>query len=1024
MASRRRASLAVVALVFGWSISAAAQEPTMSPSEDPAAPASPPPATPPPEAAPAPAAPPADTAAPAVEEDVVGGEAPAPATGRREETEEIVVTGSRIRRKDLATPAPVTVVDAETLEESGKVAVGDFLQALPEQGGGVNPQLNNGGDGSSRLNLRTLGVGRTLVLLNGRRFVPAGGNDNQTDYSAVDLNAIPSAAIDRIEVLKDGASAVYGSDAIAGVVNIITKRNFSGTDLRASSGISSRGDGQFYDLGLTTGQTTDRGSVMFSAGFTDQTAVMARNRSYSSFDVAHDFATGTTFQAGSDYIPGAILFVDPGAPPAGNAEWTALLAANPDEAAFTRDLTTGQWRPYRGNHLATDALEPGDGFNYQQFQYLSTPNRRLQLFSSGDLRIGGNARGYFEASYVNRQSTATGLAPEPFDNTAEGITISKDNRWNPFGADFTADNSLVGRRLLEFGGRSTRSDVDTIRGIVGVDGTFPEAFGPLESWTWDASFNYGRTTGTRTKRGNLRRDKFAAAVGPSYLGADGQYHCGSGPTEAGGEPFPGCVPLNLFGGPGTITPDQQTALAFEGTARNRTELKGFQAIFGGELFPLLSERSLGLAVGYEFRDEAAEYLPDPLTASGDATGNKGAPTRGSYDVHEAYAELSIPILSAIPYAESVEALAAARYSNYSTFGSKTTYKLGARWSVWNDLTFRGTFSTAYRAPSVGDLFQGTIDNFDFVSDPCSDATDPIVVANCAAAGVPAGFADPRTQLRVRQGGNPDLEPETADIFTLGAVILPRWVQNLSVAVDYWNIDLDHTILTGLGGDFIMESCYSGTNPALCPLVTRASSGLITEIRDVGVNIGATRTSGVDVAARYTLPSRVGRWGFNADATYLINYRQTQPDGRVYSFTGRWDDSGDIAYPRWKGAAGVTWGLGGLGAGLNGRFVSGFRECADSDGFAVKGAAGQCNEPADPTTGQDRLTRWVSPYALFDAFVSYDLRSGAGRTGIAIGVQNLLDEAPNQVYSGQENHTDYALYDFIGRMVYVRLTHAL
>lgn len=975
--------------------------------------------------APPPAAPPAADAPPG--EVVVGVE---PAVGEpagEERTEDILVTGTRVRRKDLTTPAPVTVVNVDALQSTGTVSIGDFLQSLPEQEGGINTQINNGGDGSSRVSLRNLSENRTLVLLNGRRFVPAGGNDNVTSYNAVDLNAIPAAAIERIEILKDGASAVYGSDAIAGVINIITKRNFSGTEVRALSGTSGEGDGTTHDLSATTGRSTDRGSVLFSVGYTTQAAIRARNRDFSSFDATHDFSTGQTFLAGSSYVPGTLIIVDP-EDRTGNAAWTALLDANPGESAFTLDPGTNQWRPFRGNTLATDPIAPGDGFNYQQFQYLTTPSQRLQLFSSGDVNLGDVARGYFEASYVNRQSRATGLAPEPFDSTVEGVTISALNRFNPFGRDFSSEDTFVGRRLLEFGGRNSRSDVNTYRGVLGIDGTLQDAFGPLRGWSWDLSFNYGRTEGTKDKTGNLRRDRFQAAVGPSFLDDEGVWRCGT--PEAGA--IEGCVPLNLFGGPGSIVgpgnptePDQITPLLFQGIARNATKQRAFQANFGGELpgLRLLSDRLLGFATGYEYREESASFIPDPVTAAGDATGNKGAATSGGYSVHEFYAELVVPIVSAMPFAESVEATAATRYSDYSTFGSEWTYKFGGRWSIVNDLTLRGTFSTAYRAPSVGDLFQGAIDDFQFTTDPCAGdpaGLDPVVAANCTAQGVNLGFEDPLAQHRAVQGGNPNLQPETADIFTLGVVVVPRWVPNLSFTMDYWNIDIEDTILSGLGGQFILDSCYAGLTQ-YCGLIQRASGRLITRIDDIAVNVGATKTSGIDLAGRYVFPSPVGRWGLTADATYTIEYDQTQPDGRVYEFAGRYDDNGDFAYPRWKARAGVTWGNRGFGAGLTTRFLSGFTECADDEGFADRGAGGQCNELAPG--GVPRLTRDVSNYYLFDAFVSYDLASRFGRTGIALGVLNMFDNEPNQVYSGNENHT-YPSYDYVGRFFYVRLTQAL
>ncbi len=680
--------------------------------------------------------------------------APAAADTSRKRTaeEEIVVTGSRIRRKDLTTPAPITVINKEQVVASGKVSIGDFLQSLPEQGNAINTQVNNGGNGATRVSLRGLGTARTLVLLNGRRFVPGGNGANDS----VDLNSIPTAAIERIEILKDGASAVYGSDAIGGVVNIITRKR-GGTELSAFSGTSRYGDGTIYDLGATTGASGDRGSFIFSGGYYKQQPVFAGGREFSAIPVAYD-GVGTrtlskkpgTYSQGSGTVPAGTIVLSPcksvpagtpcvgrsNLPNTGNdpkiAAFNQLIQTYPTTSTFIRDPSSPLgWRPFTNASLPADG---GDGYNFQPENYLVTPAQRISLYSAGDARIASFARGYFEATYVNRRSNQL-LAAEPLLTDSESVKVTFDNIYNPFGIDLTA----VRRRLLEFSNRTFNQDISTFRVVAGVDGTLPDDAGPLRGWFWDVSLNYGRTEGTQVKQGNLNKAFLQQALGPSYTDAAGP-HCG-----VVGAPIAGCVPLNLFGGAGSITQDQIQPLTFTGTLRGTNQMTAVQFNTSGELFRTFADRPAGLAAGYEYRFLAGENIPDPLTVAGLTTGNKSDVTRGQYYVNEGYAELSVPVVSHLPFAEDVEATAAARLSNYSSFGGRVTYKFGGRWRLIQDFTVRGTFSTGFRAPSTSDLFGGQADSFPPVSDPCRGAGVAGGGPPPASCGAAAGNGDTQTQ---------------------------------------------------------------------------------------------------------------------------------------------------------------------------------------------------------------------------------------------------------------------------------------
>ena len=949
---------------------------------------------------------------------------------RKRAEEEITVTGSRIRRKDLLTPAPITVISREQVTASGKVTLGDFLQTLPEQGNAINTQVNNGGSGATRVALRGLGPARTLVLVNGRRFVPGGTGAD----TSVDLNSIPANAVERIEVLKDGASAVYGSDAIGGVVNIITRKR-AATELNAYTGISNHGDGQIYDINGTTGATGgENGNFIFSGGFYRQEPVWAADRAFSAIPLAYD-ATGTRtlnhqpgpYSQGSTTVPAGTIVLSrcgkstPASTPCigrllanpNNDSRIALLNSlmqqNPGVSTFIRDSSVPLgWRAFTNASLPQDG---GDGYNFQPQNYLVTPSQRISLYSAGDARFSELARAYFEASYVNRQSKQL-LAAEPLLTDGENVVVSKDNIYNPFGVDLQA----VRRRLVEFTNRTFQQDIDTFRVVGGVDGTLPEQAGPVAGWFWDTSLNFGRTEGTQIKQGNLNKVFLQSAVGPSFVDASGVARCGT-PTNV----VAGCVPLNLFGGAGSITPDQVTPLTFTGALRGTNQMTSFLANTGGELFHLFAERPVGLAAGYEYRFLSGESIPDPLTVAGLTTGNKGSITRGKYHVNEGYGELSVPILSNVDYAQDLEATIAGRVFNYSTFGTGGTYKFGTRWRVVRDFTVRGTYSTGFRAPSISDLYAGLADAFPPVSDPCRGAGVAGGGPPPGSCGPAANNGDAQTQLRSQVGGNPLLKPEHAKMFTTGIVIEPRMVRNLAITVDYYNITVDDTITT-LGASVILSGCYPSdpsATPKYCNLITRDPvTQRITNIVNQAVNVGQDKTDGIDLALTYAVPTAsFGRFTLGFDGTWLHKYDRTLADGTLIHGRGNFDLNGSGTggvYPAFKFVSGVSWSFAGLAAGVNTRFLSAFTECGTSSGnFA---GSGLCYVNAT-------YTRRVSAYNTYDIFLAYTISSTLGRTTIGAGVNNLFDKAPSAIYNGFTAASDPTAYDFMGRFFYGRIGHA-
>lgn len=933
------------------------------------------------------------------------GLAPAPARaqeeaadegGEKKQVEEIVVTGTLIKRKDLITPAPVAQIGRLEMDTSGVTSLGQILQNLPAQSNAINIQVNNGGDGSTRINLRGIGSHRTLVLLNGRRVVYGGlGAD-----ASVDLNSIPAAVIERVEILKDGASTVYGSDAIGGVVNLITRRNFEGVEADAYLGTSQRGDGTVYDLSVTAGHKFDKGNIVFSAGAYQIFPIWAGDRGYAKYDYQmDDWSTLTTYKGGSSAPPAGNV-IDRGAD--SSAEMDALNARYGYWGWYTNDPVAG-WSPTRFG--GTSDSGSGTLYNYQPDNYLVTPQERYNIFASGNWHFSDLVTGFFEGLYTRRFSDQK-LAPEPLFIILEGLTVSADNYYNPFHRNFID----VRRRMIEGGNRNFIQDLGTFRLASGFEGSLPDGLGPLSSWTWELSYNFGRTQGTNTNKGNYDRARLAKALGPSFRDTDGKIVCGTP-----GNPDYDCVPLNVFGGPGTITQEMLDYIGYTGTASGYNQQEVVKLALTGDLVEIPFGGMIGMALGYEYREEFGGYMPNPLEAKGDTTGNKSEPVEGGYYVGEFFSELNIPLLADLPAVEAFEVNGSFRFSDYNTFGSKVTWKVGGRWQILPDVAVRGTYSTAFRAPTIGQLYSGNYDDFPLASDPCDTSEglpNETVRANCQADGVPATLYAPEDQLKARAGGNPDLDPETANIITAGIVVTPTILEGLSLTVDYWNLSVDNAIQR-IGADVILQLCYdppSGMREYCDKIIRDPRTHTIDHIVDTFTNIGGTDTWGIDFAARYDWKSSIGRWLFSFEGTYTGAYEDTYAGGIKVNGQGVYDL--ELVLPDWRFNFATLWSWEGFGAGFNLRFVGPFKECEDND----------CSDRTDETGNPvPAFSRTVDPYVVVDLYLSYSLDWDWGTTRLTLGVNNLLDADPAVIYNGFTATSDPTAYDFLGRYFYGRLT---
>ncbi len=949
--------------------------------------------------------------------------------------EVIVVTGSVIARQATTTPAPVAVIDRLDLDASGMVSVGEILQNLPAQSNAINVNVNNGGDGATRINLRGLGSNRTLVLFNGRRLAPSGTGAD----SSADLGNIPVAIIERIEVLKDGASAIYGSDAIGGVVNIITRQDYAGSDVNLYTGTTQHGGGTVYDVSMVTGLSSKRGSVLVSASYYEQKDIFSGDRDWAKTAFYYDFAGDPTDQAnypsndgtdcihdykvgvpsscypyGSTTTPGGTI-VDYGEDP-GNQTWQDLANAHPGTVYWYRNPDTGTWGPMNTDGNSDDGS--GDLYNYTPANYLLTPAKRYNVYTQGRWTITDNADAYISGTYTNRKSSQE-LAPEPLTPGYygdAGITVAPDNYYNPFGRMFWD----MRRRMVEGGPRHFEQNLDTFQLVIGLDGKFPEA---LKGWRWDINYNYGSSGGLTTEEGHYIVDRLEKALGPSYQDPDtGEILCGTP-----GNPIDGCVPLNLFGGPGTITEDMLDYLRFTSISKGYNTMSMAQASANGLLFTTPWNGDVRLALGAEYRKLSGGFLPDAMVASGNASTNAAQPTDGSYDVTEGYAELSAVPITNKPGIKWLELSAAIRGFNYNTFGSDFTWKSGVLWKMPMGLSVRGTYSTAFRAPSILDLYRGASESFPSVTDPCDTLNNTRTAeeqAECSAQGIPDDYVDANSQQKEILGGNPDVNPETANIFTGGIVYEPPAVKGLAVTLDYFWIHVDNAI-TPWGAGTILQACYTSHDPYACSLVIRDSdTHKILYIDDRNTNIGGDKTAGLDFQVQYTWNHpTAGRFRHNLEGTFEQKFNSYIPDPstdsglRVYEGTGTYDLG---THPRWKFNFNTLWGLNDMGAGFNVRYIGGFKECEDND----------CD--TFDQYSQDELTamgypngasRTIDRNITADLFVNYSLKyADKGRSMLTLGVNNLTDQDPPFIANSFLNTADTD-YDFMGRYFYVRFAQS-
>ncbi|MFQ6005230.1 MAG: TonB-dependent receptor plug domain-containing protein [Woeseia sp.] len=933
--------------------------------------------------------------------------------------EEVVVTGSRIRRDPLSEAAAVMELTSDRLDHTGVTNLGDILQDLPITGSAPNSQFNvpgNSGfpqDGSGigaggvQLSLRNLGAKRTLVLVDGKRWV-AGASASGVP-GTVDLNSLPANVIKRIEVLQDGASAIYGSDAIGGVVNVITHSDFEGFRFDAQTGeYLSDGDGESTEIGALWGGGDDTTHFVFSASYSDERGIDTWDRSRSAYPNPDATSCNVPSTFCSSFTPQARF----------------VLGPNFNFASIT--LNDGVLNDGMTNIPVFDPLNPASGdfhaftaddrFNYNGpgRNFLRTPNERINIYGSLTNELTDNVDLVFRAAYNNRQS-ATKAAPEPLclgngcgTRITDNFFISALNPFNPFGVDLSVANGnleFFGRRPLESGRRLFFQDVDTYFIGASLEGQF-DAGG--RAMYWDLNASYGDNQGFQEKFNSHNAAKLQIAMGDPAI-------CAATPN---------CVPFNFFGGQGpggtgSITEEMLDFVRYTQRDFSEQTLNDYSFNVTGDI-ATLPGGELAFAAGIEYREHDGSFRPDPVAASGETAGIPSAGTKGGFNVTEYYAEFNLPLISGVSGAQLLEASLAARSSDYSTSGSESTYKGGILWQPVEGLSVRGSVSTGFRAPGIGELFGGAArEDFTFL-DPCADYTAILgsaaggrdtpqpanIQANCATLGIAPGFAQLNPQLSAVSAGNPNLVAETSDSWTVGIVWSPSWADNagwiegLTASIDFYDLEIEDAVQGRDPGD-VIDACVDTLDPFFCNLVPRTSSGQIGLVNNQLQNIGAIESSGFDLAIIYVGPETgVGQFSLGFNATFLDEYieRTFNADGST-SVTDRTgthtDETFARAFPEWRAVTTVDWAYDRWSANVAFRWV---------DEMLTDGG-----NPLDSALFTDLQVRY-NPAFLDDALT------------VAVGFNNLFDEDPPVCFPCGVIGLSTVSHDLPGTIGYVRVSY--
>lgn len=843
---------------------------------------------------------------------------------------DIVVTATRTNRSGYTAPTPTTVISSDQIRQAAPASLADYVNQLPALVGSTSPRNNNGTTsggtaGSNLLSLRSLGANRTLVLLDGRRVTPS------TLTGAVDINTLPTAMVQRVDVVTGGASAAWGSDAVAGVVNFILDDNFTGLKGEISKGITQRGDGQSFRAELTGGLSfaDGRGHIVVSGQYSDMGRVLAGKRSW--YD-------------GSKMIPNPAYTPTNGAP-------QYIVAANVGLASATDNgvITTGA---LRGTQFGNDGLASSTPFNFGYVSglqslggnaedqgkrlELSIPTETYSVFGHTSYELTDAVELFAEASYGRAAADYLGVSYNRFGN----VTISANNAYlDPAlrSALLAAgQNSFsLGTSNFKFGqidGRNVRSLTRYVGG----------AKGDLGGWKWDAYYQRGVSKITSLAGRNPIVANYNRAV--NAVSANGTIQCAVNTDASSANDDPACVPFNVFG---AVPPSDAAQAYVLGTARQdiRITQDVVSGSISGEPFSTWAG-PVSLVVGAEYRKESYRATADAISQqTGFFTGNYKA-SRGNINVREGFAEVIVPLLNDERFFRDVSFNGAMRYTDYNTSGGVTTWKAGLTWDVSRELRLRGTRSRDIRAPNLNELYQGG-------QAVTSALVDPVL-----------GTA---YQSRLFVIGNPDLRPERADTLSVGVVYRPQWLSGLSLSVDYYDIKLENAIVT-LSSQNLINGCVAG-RADLCAYITRDPvTNMITQVLTPGINFSSERATGIDFEATYTVAVGEGRLSLSGLANY-VKRRDIDTGFTTFRYANTLSDN--TAVPRWRGSLVANYAIGGTSINLRERFIG----------------AGKYSRQFTIADNHVKAAYYT------DLTVTHRFDESAGKPTLFFGIENMLDQDP-------------------------------
>jgi iron complex outermembrane receptor protein len=901
---------------------------------------------------------------------------------------DILVTGSRIARSDANSLGPLTTITADDIRFTAPTSVGDIVQALPNVGVSLNSNGTQGTSfGVSSVNLRYLGSAegsgnRTLVLVDGHRWINAVGGRGFRDF--VDLNTIPVGLVERIEVLKDGASAIYGADAIAGVVNIITRQRLDGFQANARVGITERGDNRNFNGFVNWGTQGRVFSALVSLNYDDTQPQLTSSRPLTARALTPLTAAPTSPRG---------LFVLPGL---ANNAYFGTPANFGQNAANALTRLPGILNPGAAQQADNGfrvARLPDDDYNTMaQGIYAIGPSERYGAFARLGADLGG-IKARVEGLYNLRRSSQL-FSPVLLDvRGSNGFRISNDQAFNPFGTangvptanalTFSGNTFRIQRVLNELGNRNNAQEVETWRLAAGLEGGLQLA----GDWRWDAFLSYSENSATFDALNQVNLENIYAALHSPSL-------CAS---------RPGCTPINLFG---EITPAMANYMRYDGHDEQDANQLDFTLNVSRSLFELPGG-PIGFAAGYEYRREEAVDRPDQFASTSSTllplvggvaqlptTAQAREPTAGSYDLHEVYGELNLPLLADRPGFYRLDVDAAMRYSHYSTVGGRATAKVGAAWRPVRDLALRGTFAQGFRAPSILELYQGSRQtNFQAV-DPCNGGGGSLP----GCAGVPTGYNQNQFGSGAIAGvtaGNASLRAETAETFSAGVSFTPTFIPGLSFTVDWFRINVDDAIAAQSAAQ-ILNLCARQAGP-FCDLVRRAPSGEVLELNQSVVNLSRIEVEGIDTTLRYGRRAMGGRIDMAVDLAYLERFRTYTPqaDGSVLidERAGK-SDQPRSTFPRWKAQGSLRYSTETFGLGWRGRYIGGSDDIPNN---AVNGGRVE---------------------SVFYHDVQANFTVPGEEMTFSIGIDNLFDRQPPASAANNPINFDMYTYDIRGRYFYV------